>query len=405
MLDANIKQQVRELFSNLISNYKFIVEVSDEHPEKENLITLLSDVANESDKITLQVIKGSSLEFKIAKNNVVSSVVFKAVPTGHEFSTLLLFILNLDGKGKNLLDEALANKVRSIKGNINIKSFISLSCTNCPDVVQSLNLLSIYNPNIINEIIDGAINKDLADSYNVQAVPSVYADGILLSVGRVSLTDLINKLEEKFGCEVAENQQIVEKELALVVAGGGPAGVSAAIYSARKGMNVAIIADKVGGQVLETSAIENLISVPNTTGTKLGADLASHLKEYPISILDNRKIDSFNINNGVKILKTNINEIISSKYLVIATGASWRRLNIPGESKYIGQGVAFCTHCDGPFYKNKRVVVIGGGNSGLEAAIDLANIATHVTLLEFLPELKGDKVLQDKRSEEHTSEL
>ncbi len=396
MLDSEIKMQVREIFSNLVHKYTLVANVNFNHPDKENFISLLEDFVTTSPNLSLIVNDGEELELKIMKDDSFLPITFKAIPTGHEFSTLLLLILNCDGKGKNIPDDILINKIKSLKGSIKIKSFISLTCTNCPDVVQAINLLSIFNNNIKHEIIDGAINKSELEKYSIQAVPTVYSDDKLLSVGKISLIDIINRLDETYGSNIDEVNKI-ERKFDVIVAGGGPAGVTAAIYAARKGFNVAIVADRIGGQVLETSSIENLISTPLTTGTKLGADLMTHLKEYPITILDNRKIVDFKVDSlENKIIDTNLNESIISKYLIITTGASWRKLNIPGESKYIGHGVAFCTHCDGPFYKNKRVVVIGGGNSGLEAAIDLANIAKHVTVLEFLPTLKGDIVLQEK---------
>ncbi len=276
-----------------------------------------------------------------------------------------------------------------------VKSYISLSCTNCPDVVQAINIMSFLNPNIIHHIIDGAINQNEVDALNIQAVPSVYANNKLLHVGRSSLGELLGKIEELTGTEVKPSSG-VPQNYDVIVAGGGPAGVSAAIYSARKGFKVALVAQKVGGQVTETVGIENMISVPQTTGAQLTAQLKLHLAEYPVDILENRTIKDVNVVEGQKQVSTSLGEIFTAPALIIATGASWRKLNVPGESEHIGSGVAFCTHCDGPFYKGKKVAVVGGGNSGLEAAIDLSSIATDVTVLEFMDELKGDQVLQNK---------
>lgn len=395
MLEQALKEQIRSLFVNLKSNFTFQITLSTDSAINEELIALLQDVASCSEKIDITTQIGDALSFTILKNGIPSSIKFRAIPNGHEFSTLLLAILNMDGIGKNIPDDVIANRINALKGEIHVQSYISLTCTNCPDVVQALNLMSILNPNIHHEIIDGGINQQEVEKLNIQAVPSVYANGALLHVGRSSLGELLAKLEENIGTR-AQAISTEVKEYDVIVAGGGPAGVSAAIYSARKGLKVALVAEHIGGQVAETVAIENMISVPQTTGSHLVANLKSHLNEYAIDILENRRIDHFEITDGKKQIKTSMGETFATPALIIATGASWRRLNVPGESQYIGSGVAFCAHCDGPFYKGKKVAVIGGGNSGLEAAIDLSAIASEVTVLEYLDELKGDQVLQDK---------
>lgn len=358
---------------------------------------MLQEVSSCSDKVSYTLEDGEGLAFTLVKNGIDSSIVFRAVPTGHEFTSLLLAVLNMDGIGKNLPDDVIAGRIKGIHGTHEVKSYISLSCTNCPDVVQALNVISMLNPQIRHEIIDGAMYQAEVDALNVQAVPSVFVDGIQLHVGRSSLGELLGKLEEKAGT-VNKDVSVSEKKYDVVVVGGGPAGVSSAVYSARKGFSVAIVAEKVGGQVTETVSIENMISIPQTTGSKLAADLKQHLSDYPIDVLENRRVEKVNLVNGIKEISTSLGEKLSTPAMIIATGASWRKLGVPGESDYIGAGVAFCTHCDGPFYKGKRTVVIGGGNSGLEAAIDLASIASEVTVLEFMDEIKGDKVLQDKLS-------
>lgn len=394
MLEQSLKDQLKSVFSNLQSNFEFQIQGNSSHSAYNEMTELLNDVASCSDKIAVSIKDASDLSFTIAKNGIVSSVRFRAVPNGHEFTSLLMAILNLDGIGKNLPDNAVSAKIKALRGGVKIKSYISLTCTNCPDVVQAINIFSFLNPSIEHEIIDGGINKEEVERLNIQAVPSVYVGDELFHVGRSSLGELLAKLEEKLGTETS-SERIVQHYDAVVV-GGGPAGVSAAIYLARKGMKVAIAADHIGGQVSETVGIENLISVPSTTGSILAGNLKVHLGEYPVDVLENRKVTSMELINGLKHIHTSFNETLVAPALIIATGASWRRLNVPGESEHIGSGVAFCAHCDGPFYKDKRVAVIGGGNSGLEAAIDLSAIASQVTVLEFLPELKGDQVLQDK---------
>lgn len=398
MLEQSFKDQLSSLFQGLKNNYTFKISVPDLHPEKENLFSLLNDVASCSEKLTSEIIESENFEFRIEKNYQPLSIIFKTVPTGHEFTSLLLAVLNADGIGKNLPDEAVIQKIKAIKGKVEIKSYISLTCTNCPDVVQALNIISLYNPDITHQIIDGALFQKEVEKLNIQAVPAVYVNDTLLHIGRATLGELLSKLEELVGTNETTISS-VEKEYDVIVAGGGPAGISAAIYSARKGFKVALIAEKTGGQVTETVAIENLISVPQTTGTQLASDLKEHLKNYPVDIYENRKIVKTELIDGMKLIHSSMGETLKAPALIIATGASWRRLNVPGESQYIGSGVAFCTHCDGPFYKNKKVVVVGGGNSGLEAAIDLSAIASQVTVLEFNDTLKGDKVLQHKLAE------
>lgn len=395
MLEQGLKDQIRSLFEGLKSNYSFRITVSPTHESREELIGMLQDVASCSDKVDCQVTEGDGLFFTILKDGIPSSIFFHAVPSGHEFSSLLLAILNMDGIGKNIPDEVISGRIRALKGNIRIKSYISLSCTNCPDVVQALNVMSVLNGNVQHDIIDGAINQQEVERLNIQAVPSVYANGELLHAGRSTTGELLAKLEEKFGTAYQADASEV-RSFDVIVAGGGPAGVSAAIYSARKGLRVAVVADNIGGQVTETMGIENMISVPQTTGSQLVANLKSHMNEYPVVMLENRRIEQVEVVDGQKQIRTSLGELLTAPALIIATGASWKRLNVPGESRYIGSGVAFCAHCDGPFYRNKRVAVIGGGNSGLEAAIDLSGLATEVTVLEFMEELKGDQILQDK---------
>ena len=395
MLDQSFKDQIKGLFASLKSTYVFQIEVDPTHSSKDEVVELLQDVASCSPLISCTVTDAPGLQFRIVKDGVASSFVFRAVPNGHEFTSLLLAVLNQEGIGKNLPDEALTRKIHSLRGPVLIKSYISLTCTNCPDVVQALNVISILNPMVEHEIIDGGINVQEVEMLKIQAVPTVFVNGTVAHVGRATLGELLEKIEEKCGIDESKIEQ-VRKEVDVVIAGGGPAGVSAAIYAARKGFKVAIVSEHIGGQVSETTGIENLISVSQTTGTKLAADLVSHLRDYPVEIMINRKIVSVSVVDGYKHVTTSLGETLISPVLIIATGASWRKLNVPGESEHIGSGVAFCTHCDGPFYKGKKVAVIGGGNSGLEAAIDLSSIATEVTVLEFLPELKGDLVLQKK---------
>ncbi len=395
MLDANSLNQLKEVFGNLNSKYILNIEADPMHQSKKELVELLTDVASCSENISVEIKDGNSLSFDILKDGSPSGISFRAVPNGHEFTSLLLAILNLDGKGKNLPDQMIATKVAALNEGVELKTYVSLTCTNCPDVVQAINSMVAINPSIKHVTVDGGINKEEVEALNIQAVPSVYLNGELLHVGRADFATLLEKIENKIGTQQVEFTT-QEQEFDVLVVGGGPAGAAAAIYSARKGLRVGIIADNIGGQVKETVDIENLISKKKTTGAQLAADLMGHISEYPISVLSNRKVERLELDGKKKKVIASTGEVFVTPSLIIATGASWRKLAVPGEEEYIGRGLAFCPHCDGPFYKGKDVAVIGGGNSGIEAAIDLAGIASSVTVIEFLDQLKADEVLVKK---------
>lgn len=296
-------------------------------------------------------------------------------------------------------DAVLVQRIKRLRKPITIKTFMSLSCENCPDVVQSLNQIALIHGGFNHEIIDGGYAQDQIQSLGIQGVPSLIANEKLMHSGRITLLDLITKLEQTFG--VDDTVKIAPLENAnlghfdVVVIGGGPAGSSAAIYSVRKGLTTAMITEKIGGQVQETKGIENLISIPYTEGPKLAGHLCEHIASYPIKVLENRRVKKVQ-KDGVKTIELESSEYLTATSIIVTTGAKWRELGIPGEKDYIGRGVAFCPHCDGPYYKGKKVCVIGGGNSGVEAAIDLAGIVREVVLFEYNDQLKADKVLVDK---------
>lgn len=395
MLDDTLKNQLRGIFTGLDAQYTLDIMASGEHESYHELSELLEDVATCSEKISCRYTQSNNLILTILKDDADTGIKFRGVPNGHEFTSLLLAILNNDGKGKNLPDTNIRHRIEGLQGPIKLTTYVSLTCTNCPEVVQALNIFATLNHNITHEMVDGAIYEEEVKALHIQGVPSVFANGELIHVGRSDIGELLEKLEKRFGATVF-SQPMPEKKYDVIVAGSGPAGASAAIYSARKGLNVAIVADRVGGQVKETVGIENLISVPTTTGEQLANDLRSHIQQYPITLHEHRRIEKVDIQGTEKILTVTGGEKFIAPAVIVATGASWRRLNVPGEAEYIGKGVAFCPHCDGPFYKNKHVAVIGGGNSGIEAAIDLAGICSKVTVFEFLHELKADQVLQEK---------
>lgn len=398
MLDRSLLDQVQGIFLPLEARYTFHVTYDPKHEQAQELVEFLNDVAGCSDKLSCRLTETADrrLEFSLLKEEEETGITFRGIPGGHEFSSLLLAVLNADGKGKNLPDEGIVRRIRSLQGPIALQTYVSLTCTNCPDVVQALNVLALLNPQVTHRMTDGALFQEEADALKVQAVPSVYANGELLHVGRGSLGELLQKLEERFGTMPQADTAPTRKAFDLLVLGGGPAGASAAIYSARKGLHVAVIAERIGGQVKETVGIENLISVPQTTGAQLAEALRNHIGHYPVEVFENRKIEKAELQGKEKVITAIGGETFVAPAVIIATGASWRRLNVEGEAEHIGRGVAFCPHCDGPFYQGKHVAVIGGGNSGIEAAIDLAGICSKVTVFEFADTLRADQVLQDK---------
>lgn len=398
MIDHNLLEQVGTLFQGLESHYIFRITYHSSFAEAAELIEFLSEVSSCSEKIVCETILSEDfiLQFSLIKQGKETGIIFRGIPSGHEFSSLILAVLNADGKGKNLPDAAIIRRIESLKGSIHIQSFISLSCTNCPDIVQALNVLALINPHLTHEIVDGTLFESEVTALKIQAVPTVYANGELLHVGRGSLGELLQKLEERFAQADLSKQKEPEKAFDVIVLGGGPAGASAAVYSARKGLKVAVIAKRIGGQVKETVAIENLIATPHTTGAVLADQLRTHMNEYDISLFEEREIVNLSIDGNHKRVAVAGGERFKAPSLILATGASWRKLNVPGEEEYIGRGVAFCPHCDGPFYAGKDVAVIGGGNSGVEAAIDLAGICRKVILFEFAGNLRADQVLQEK---------
>lgn len=398
MLDKSIIEQVTTLFKDLKESYVFKA-ICDENLEKATEFkSFLSDFCACSANIGLEMEapQEGKLEFAIWKNNQPTGIKYRGIPSGHEFTSLLLSVFNADGKGKNLPDEALQARIKRLKTPIRLTTYVSLTCTNCPDVVQALNVVALYNEGVTSETVDGGLFQNEVEQLNIQGVPTVFANGQLLHVGRGDLSTLLQEMEDMFGTNEDVEIQPINRNYDVVVAGGGPAGASAAIYSARKGLKVAVVAQRIGGQVKDTVGIENLISVPQTTGEHLAAALRTHLEQYPIDIFDNRKIEHVSLDGKQKVVAVKGGETFTAPAIIIATGASWRKLNVEGEAEHIGRGVAFCPHCDGPFYKGRPVAVIGGGNSGIEAAIDLAGICSHVTVLEFADSLRADTVLQEK---------
>ncbi|MCP4527807.1 MAG: alkyl hydroperoxide reductase subunit F [Aestuariibacter sp.] len=395
MLTQDILNALKGYAANMQKTVTFVLQTG-EHSKREELKKFLSDVAGISDKIQLEErdtngVLRSSVSFLLEADGEDTGIRFSGIPGGHEFNSFVLAMLHASGTPLKV-DDSVKGIVKGVKEELNFEVFISLSCHNCPDVVQALNQFALLNPNITSEMIDGGLYQSLVSERDIQGVPSVYLNGELFANGKVDASTLIDKLLER---DPSLKQANAGQSLPLqdvTVIGGGPAGVSSAIYSARKGLKVTVIADRFGGQVKDTMGIENLISVPKTTGPELVGNLAEHMKDYDITLKEHVRVESIEKGN-IKTLTLSSGEQIKTKTIIVATGARWRELGVPGEKENIGNGVAYCPHCDGPFFKGKDVAVIGGGNSGIEAALDLAGIVKSVTVFEFMPTLKADQVL------------
>lgn len=398
MLDQSILEQVKGIFASLKSEITLNVALAKENEKTAEMRQFIDEFTSVSDRLKAEYneVEGQELRFGLVRDGQPTGISFRGIPNGHEFTSLLLAVLNADGQGKNFPDETTQRRIKALKGNIALKTYVSLTCTNCPDVVQALNLMSLINPNIRHEMIDGGLFQQEVSELGIQGVPAVYCNGESLHIGRGDLGILLQKLEDMVGSETDDNAEPVEHHHDVIVVGGGPAGASAAIYSARKGLRVAVVAERIGGQVNDTTGIENLISVPQTNGTQLAADLKAHIGTYPIDIFEHRKLTHVDFSGKEKSIGVKGRETFFAPAVIIATGASWRRLGVADEEKYIGHGIHFCQHCDGPFYKGKNVAVIGAGNSGLEAAIDLSGICSSVSVYEFSDHPKADTVLQQK---------
>jgi alkyl hydroperoxide reductase subunit F len=395
MLDDAILAQLRDVFAKLEKPVLLRYDRSD-HAKQAELVALLDGVASVSERIT--AVPSDTMaphpRFRIEIDGGPTGIAFAGIPGGHEFTSLVLAILNSNRLGK-LPDEMILGRIARLKGPIRLRTIVSLSCENCPEVVQSLNLMAALHPDFEHEMVDGEFIPSDVARLGIQGVPSVLSGEKLLAAGKSGLLELLEKLEQEFGSTEASVEAVDRGLFDVVVVGGGPAGVSAAIYAARKGLATALLAERIGGQMQETKGIENFISVPYTEGPRLSADLARHVAEYKIALLENRRVAAV-ADGAPKRLTLTSGETASARALIIATGAKWRELGVPGEKDYIGRGVAFCPHCDGPYYAGKEIAVIGGGNSGVEAALDLAGIVKAITLIEFLPELKADAVLVEK---------
>jgi alkyl hydroperoxide reductase subunit F len=398
MLDAALKTQLKAYLEKVTQPFEIVASL-DEGAKSEELLGLLNDIVSLSDKITLRTDGNDARKpsFSLNRPGADIGLTFAGLPMGHEFTSLVLALLQVGGHPSKLEADVI-EQVRSLQGSFSFETYFSLSCQNCPDVVQALNLMAVLNPNIRHVAIDGALFQDEVEQRQIMSVPSIYLNGELFSQGRMGVEEILAKIDTGAASRDAEKMS-AKAPFDVLVVGGGPAGAAAAVYAARKGIRTGVAAERFGGQVLDTMAIENFISVQETEGPKLARALEEHVRQYEVDIMNlqraSRLIPAAS-EGGLHTVEFESGGRLQAKTLILSTGARWREMNVPGEKEYKGKGVCFCPHCDGPLFKGKRVAVIGGGNSGVEAAIDLAGIVAHVTLLEFGESLRADAVLQRK---------
>ncbi len=396
MLDNSLKGQLKAYLERVTMPMELVAAL-DGSAKSEELLALLRDVAAQSEKITLRLDGQDARVPSFAINRVGSdvSVRFAGLPMGHEFTSLVLALLQVGGHPPKITPEVIA-QIEALAGEYHFETYFSQSCQLCPDVVQALNLLSVINPRITHVAIDGALFQAEVEARKVMAVPTVLLNGAEFSQGRITLEEILAKLDT--GAAERETAAIAARAAYdVLIVGGGPAGAAAAVYAARKGIRTGVLAERFGGQVLDTMAIENFISVPHTEGPKFAAALEQHVRGYGVDIINlQRATGIIPAAGGLTEVQLASGAAVRARALILAPGARWRQMNVPGEDEYRNKGVAYCPHCDGPLFKGKRVAVIGGGNSGVEAAIDLAGIVAHVTLIEFDAQLRADAVLQRK---------
>src|SRR5450830_370891 len=395
MLDATLKTQLKSYLEKVVYPLELVASLDDSAKARE-MKELLQEIVLLSDKITLVERLDAGVRvpsFSINRTGSDIGVRFAGVPLGHEFTSLVLALLQVGGHTIKF-DDAVIEQVRNLEGDFVFETFISLTCHNCPEVVQALNAMSVINPRIKVTTIDGGVFPKEVEERQIMAVPMMFLNGEHFGQGRTNVEEILAKLDTNAG--VRQAAELSKKEVFdVLIVGGGPAGAAAAIYAARKGIKTGVLAERFGGQVLDTLAIENFVSVQATDGPKFAVALEQHVKEYEVDIMNTQRAVKL-VPGKISEVHTATGAVLKAKTVILSTGARWREINVPGEKEYRNHGVAYCPHCDGPLFKGKRVAVIGGGNSGVEAAIDLAGIVGHVTLIEFAAELRADAVLQKK---------
>ncbi|MDR1163602.1 MAG: alkyl hydroperoxide reductase subunit F [Candidatus Accumulibacter sp.] len=393
MLDDVIKAQFKEVLQKLREPIELVASPGEDSGK---MLEMLSEVVSLSDKISLRLDGDAPRRpsFSVGLPGEKARIHFAGLPLGHEFSSLVLALLQTSGYPPKIEDD-LIEQIRAIPGPLNFETFISLSCHNCPDVVQALNLMAAINPGITHTMVDGALFRDEVEGLEIMAVPTIYLNGKEFGQGRMELGQIIAKMD---GSAIAREATKISAKAPfdVLIAGGGPAGAAAAVYAARKGFRVGVVAERFGGQALDTNAIENLVSIRSINGPHLVAELEQHVREYGVDLMNNQRIVKLETGaDGLYEVQLESGAILRGKTVILALGAHWRELGVPGEKEYRARGVAYCPHCDGPLFKGKRVAVVGGGNSGVEAAIDLAAVVGHVTLF-IRSSLRADAVLQKK---------
>ncbi len=396
MLDTTIKAQLEQYIA-LLENPIELAMTLDTNEASLEMRELLQEIASLSDKITLRDSEDSTQRapsFSVARTGEAARIRFAGIPLGHEFTSLILALLQTGGRAPKITEEQIA-QIQALEIDAEFETYISLSCQICPEVVQTLNVITVLNPRIRHSMIDGALFQNEVNERQIMAVPTVYLNGEQFGQGLIELDEVLAKLDKNSAAKAAK--KIAEKDaFDMLIVGGGPAGAAAAIYAARKGIRTGVVAERFGGQVLDTMAIENFISVTTTDGPKMATALEEHVRSYDVDIMNLQRATALQKRDNMIEVSLASGVSVKSKSVILATGARWREMNVPGEKEYRGRGVAYCPHCDGPLFKGKRVAVIGGGNSGIEAAIDLAGVVSHVTVLEFDTQLRADAVLQKK---------
>jgi len=395
MLDAEMKAEVGEYLERLVTPVE-ITAYLDDSQDSANLHSLLADITAASAKVTVNEHRDGGERrpsFALARPGEPARITFAGLPMGHEFTSLVLALLQVGGYPPKV-EQAVIDQIKSLQGDFEFTTYISLSCQNCPDVVQALNLMAVLNPRVRHTMVDGALFEQEIATHNIRSVPTVHLNGKSFGQGRMDVEQILAKLDRGATARAAA-QMNAEAPFDMLIVGGGPAGASAAVYAARKGIRVAVAAERFGGQVLDTLGIENLISVEHTEGPELARSLEQNVRQHEVPI--------FNLQRAAELVPGDLHTVrfesgatLKARSVILATGARWRELGVPGEEQYRNHGVAYCPHCDGPLFKGKPVAVVGGGNSGVEAAIDLAGIARHVTLLEYADALRADAVLVNK---------
>lgn len=391
MLDNETKEQLKQYLALLESEVVFSASL-DQSEDSKKVETFLTEVVEMSEQLSLEakpLLRTPSFEVN-QKGAPASGIIFAGLPMGHEFTSFILALLQVSGRPPKI-EDSIAQQIQSIERSLTFETYVSLTCHNCPDVVQALNILAVLNPKISHTMIEGGMYQQEIDDKQVMAVPTVFLDGAEFDSGRMTIEQILTKVAGPLSADEFADKDIFD----VLVVGGGPAGASSAIYAARKGIKTGMIVETFGGQVLETLGIENVIGTPYIEGPQLMRQVEEHVKQYDVDIMKGQRATAITKSDLIEVTLEN-GARLKAKTAILSTGARWRAINVPGEKEFKNKGIAYCPHCDGPLFKDKEVVVIGGGNSGIEAAIDLAGVAKHIYVLEFLPELKADQVLQTK---------